>query len=102
MGDGISVKCLSCDVGFYLGQGRCYESCSIVLMVPDVTGFVCANCAVQCLTCKDSRDFCLRCDISGTYKYFHFNDCLDKCPPGYYGEYGSSIYTCRKCTGPCE
>jgi hypothetical protein len=57
-----SVKCMTCKVGFYLGLGGCYEACSMVLMVPDGMGFNCVNCSVKCLTCRDNKDYCLRCN----------------------------------------
>ena len=99
--DDNSVKCSTCKVGFYLGLGGCYEACGVVLMVPDVSGFVCVGCAVKCLTCRDNKDYCLRCSTSSAYKYFHNNDCLTNCPDGYYNDQSSSTFYCQTCTPPC-
>lgn len=74
-------NCTSCSSSStFLYQGNCVNNCPIDRTV--AIGSKCIDCDDNCKTCVGDIEFCTSC-YSG--QYLTNNECLDKCPTGYYG-----------------
>lgn len=80
--------CTDCYSGFVY-NGDCVSICPNTSVV---TGNSCENCYETCYTCEGSSDHCTSCN---NFTSFYLNQCLDKCPVGFYSVLG----LCQTC--PC-
>ena len=87
------TQCKSCDVGMYLHDGVCLETCPVTMLGLD--DGTCGPCELPCQSCAVTTDKCTSCYSLGEYRFLYGQTCRESCPQGYFAELPDSM-TCER------
>lgn len=86
-------------------DGSCYNPCPLTTYANVVNGaYLCSPCPTGCALCSYSGTnfVCTQCTSVATINFYLYGtQCLQICPPTYYGGSVSSMPQCVQCVSPC-